>query len=183
MGCIGMEKLLGQLQPGESGMIKSVGAENPRVKRRLVDMGITPMTEIEVRRIAPLGDPIEVSLRGYALSLRREDALQITLFSEEEAVACREKEAALQKEFASRAGRALGDHAADTDLDAHKQAERLIIAVIQIRIVCTVRSIEESISSLLGIFIAFQVRIVIHDKAVESSVACILLQTFLCNLQ
>lgn len=120
-----MEKLLGQLQPGESGMIKSVGAENPRVKRRLVDMGITPMTEIEVRRIAPLGDPIEVSLRGYALSLRREDALQITLFSEEEAVACREKEAALQKEFASRAGRALGDHAADTDLDAHKQAERL----------------------------------------------------------
>ena len=44
-----MEHTLGQLQPGEAGVVKTVGAENPRVKRRLVDMGITPMTRIEVR--------------------------------------------------------------------------------------------------------------------------------------
>lgn len=120
-----MADTLGQLQPGQSGLVKSVGAENPRVKRRLVDMGITPMTEIEVRRIAPLGDPIEVSLRGYALSLRREDALQITLLSDAETTAYRKREAELQKQFASHADRALGAHAANTDRAAHEQAELL----------------------------------------------------------
>ena len=53
-----MAKTLGELQPGQSGVVKSVGGGNARVKRRLFDMGVTPMTRIEVRRIAPLGDPI-----------------------------------------------------------------------------------------------------------------------------
>lgn len=47
------------------------------VKRRIMDMGITKGTEIYVRKVAPLGDPVEVTVRGYELSLRKEDAQMI----------------------------------------------------------------------------------------------------------
>ncbi|MEG0292424.1 MAG: ferrous iron transport protein A [Anaerovoracaceae bacterium] len=47
------------------------------VRRRLMDMGITKSCEIYVRKVAPLGDPIEITLRGYELSLRKEDGLSI----------------------------------------------------------------------------------------------------------
>ena len=47
------------------------------VKRRIMDMGITKDTEIYVRKVAPLGDPVEVTVRGYELSLRKEDAQSI----------------------------------------------------------------------------------------------------------
>lgn len=47
------------------------------VKRRIMDMGITRGTEIYVRRVAPLGDPVEVTVRGYELSLRKEDAQMV----------------------------------------------------------------------------------------------------------
>ena len=57
-------------------MILSVGNQSGAVKRRLVDMGLTPGTVVKVTKIAPLGDPLEVSLRGYELSVRRADALQ-----------------------------------------------------------------------------------------------------------
>ena len=80
---------LEELSPGESGVILRVGSNRGPVKRRLVDMGLTPGTEVLVRKIAPFGDPIEVNLRGYELSLRREDARQITLATGEEAQACR----------------------------------------------------------------------------------------------
>ena len=49
------------------------------VKRRIMDMGITKGIEIFVRKVAPLGDPIEVTVRGYELSLRKEDASMIEL--------------------------------------------------------------------------------------------------------
>ena len=70
-------KTLEDLVPGQSGTIVSVGNKSGAVKRRLVDMGLTPGTEVKVTKIAPLGDPIEVTLRGYELSLRKEDAAQI----------------------------------------------------------------------------------------------------------
>ena len=70
---------LRQLGPGQSGMIVSVANQFGAVKRRLVDMGLTPGTVVTVRKIAPLGDPIEVTLRGYELSLRRDDAEQIEI--------------------------------------------------------------------------------------------------------
>ena len=47
------------------------------VKRRIMDMGITKGTEVYVRKVAPLGDPVEVTVRGYELSLRKEDAKMI----------------------------------------------------------------------------------------------------------
>ena len=70
-------RTLQDLSPGESGMILSVGNQSGAVKRRLVDMGLTPGTNVKVTKIAPLGDPLEVSLRGYELSLRKDDAAQI----------------------------------------------------------------------------------------------------------
>lgn len=73
------ERTLYDLAPGESGMILSVGNQSGAVKRRLVDMGLTPGTVVKVTKIAPLGDPLEVSLRGYEMSLRRADAAQIRM--------------------------------------------------------------------------------------------------------
>ena len=76
--------------PGESAVILRVGSARGPVKRRLVDMGLTPGTTVTVRKVAPFGDPIEVNLRGYELSLRKEDAKEITVTtSPEEAQRCR----------------------------------------------------------------------------------------------
>ena len=67
------------IQPGQSGIIAKVGNEKGAVKRRLVDMGLTPGTRVTVKKIAPFGDPLEVNLRGYELSLRKADAAQIEM--------------------------------------------------------------------------------------------------------
>ncbi|MDR2520287.1 MAG: FeoA domain-containing protein, partial [Eubacteriaceae bacterium] len=76
------EATLGDLAPGQSGFIVSVGNKRDAVKRRLVDMGLTPGTKITVVKAAPFGDPVEVRLRGYSLSLRKEDLLQIGIGKE-----------------------------------------------------------------------------------------------------
>lgn len=72
---------LDTLKPGESGMIAAVGGEGA-LRRRLLDMGLTPGTKVAVKKMAPMGDPIELSLRGYLLSIRKEDAAKITLKEE-----------------------------------------------------------------------------------------------------
>lgn len=69
---------LRDLKPGESGTVRSIGSKGP-VRRRLMDMGVTPGAEIKVIKIAPLGDPVEVHIRGYELSLRKDEAEQIEL--------------------------------------------------------------------------------------------------------
>lgn len=68
-----MEKRLSDLVPGDVCTVKAVTGEG-RVRRRLFDMGITPDAEIVVKKRAPLGDPVEVTVRGYELSLRRSEA-------------------------------------------------------------------------------------------------------------
>jgi ferrous iron transport protein B len=68
---------LDQLPVGGSCVIAQVGNQRGAVKRRLIDMGLTPGTSVELVRMAPFGDPMEVRLRGYELSLRKEDAAQI----------------------------------------------------------------------------------------------------------
>ena len=70
-------KTLEDLKPGESAVITSVGNTRGAVKRRLIDMGLTPGTSVYIKKIAPFGDPVEVRIRGYELSLRREDLSQI----------------------------------------------------------------------------------------------------------
>lgn len=70
--------LLSQLKVGEKGTVVAVHGEGA-VRRRLFDMGITPGTEIYLRKTAPFGDPIEVSLRGYELTLRKAEAAQVEI--------------------------------------------------------------------------------------------------------
>ena len=71
-----MEKTLDQFAIGETGVVKRVSGEG-KIKRRLFDMGITPGAEVYMRKRAPLGDPIEVTVRGYELSVRKADAAMI----------------------------------------------------------------------------------------------------------
>ena len=66
------------LKPGQGGIIETIGGEGA-LRRRLLDMGLTPKTKVKVRKVAPMGDPIELHLRGYVLTLRAEDAAKITL--------------------------------------------------------------------------------------------------------
>ena len=68
---------LDKLSIGGSCVIEQVGNQRGAVKRRLIDMGLTPGTTVELIKTAPFGDPMEVRLRGYELSLRKEDAAQI----------------------------------------------------------------------------------------------------------
>lgn len=68
-----MEKSLDTFSLGESGIIKSVSGEG-KIKRRLFDMGITPGAEVYMRKKAPLGDPIEITIRNYELTLRKAEA-------------------------------------------------------------------------------------------------------------
>ena len=69
-------KTLKETACGETVIVKRLSGEGP-VKRRIMDMGITKGVEIFVRKMAPLGDPVEVTVRGYELSLRKADAEMI----------------------------------------------------------------------------------------------------------
>ena len=66
-------KTLKDLKVGEKGTVLKLHGEGA-VKRRIMDMGITKGTEIHVRKLAPLGDPMELTVRGYELSIRKADA-------------------------------------------------------------------------------------------------------------
>lgn len=69
---------LDNLPIGHSGTILTVGGTGA-LRRRLLDMGLTPKTRVMVRKVAPMGDPIELHLRGYELTLRLEDAREIEI--------------------------------------------------------------------------------------------------------
>ncbi len=64
---------LKEVKTGSTVKVKKINGEGA-VKRRIMDMGITKGTEIFVRKVAPLGDPVEITVRGYELSLRKLDA-------------------------------------------------------------------------------------------------------------
>ena len=68
-----MERRLDSFSPGQKGVVKSIDGDR-KIKRRLFDMGLTPGAEVVLRKVAPLGDPVEVTLRGYELSLRKAEA-------------------------------------------------------------------------------------------------------------
>ena len=68
-----MNKWVNEFAIGEEGKIVKVVAEG-KIKRRLFDMGVTPGASIVLKKVAPLGDPIEVTLRGYELTLRKDEA-------------------------------------------------------------------------------------------------------------
>lgn len=67
---------LGGMKPGQKGRVVRIGSRSPAC-RRMVEMGVTPGTIVEVERVAPLGDPIDVKIKGYHLSLRKEEAKDV----------------------------------------------------------------------------------------------------------
>ncbi|WKZ31792.1 MAG: ferrous iron transport protein A [Thermodesulfobacteriota bacterium] len=69
---------LSMLKPGEKGRIISLGVTGP-LKRRLMDMGVVHGEEVRVEKVAPLGDPIEVTIKSYKLSLRKREAEGISV--------------------------------------------------------------------------------------------------------
>lgn len=69
---------LDNIKPGFSGVIESIKGQG-LLRRRLLDMGLTPNTKVTVRKVAPMGDPIEILLRSYVLTIRREEAAKIEL--------------------------------------------------------------------------------------------------------
>ena len=77
-----MLKKLDEFRIGETGLIKKVEGEG-RLRRRLFDMGVTPGATVYLRKKAPLGDPLEVTIRGYELTLRKSEAALVYLEVEE----------------------------------------------------------------------------------------------------
>jgi Fe2+ transport system protein FeoA len=73
-----MKTTLDKLKTGNKGIIRSIGGEGA-LRRRLLDMGLTPNTTVMVRKVAPLGDPIELHLRNYELTIRQDDAKKIEI--------------------------------------------------------------------------------------------------------
>ncbi len=71
-------KTLRKAKCGETVRVVKINGEGA-VKRRIMDMGITKGVEIYIRKVAPLGDPVEITVRGYELSLRKADADMITV--------------------------------------------------------------------------------------------------------
>lgn len=72
---------LDEMRLGQSGTITAVGGAGP-LRCRLLDMGLIPHTKVTLRKIAPMGDPIQISVRGYELTLRVDDAKQIQVETE-----------------------------------------------------------------------------------------------------
>ena len=68
-----MQKLLSEFAIGEKGTVVLVSGEGP-IRRRLFDMGVTPSADILLRKKAPLGDPLEITIRGYELTLSKTEA-------------------------------------------------------------------------------------------------------------
>ena len=72
-------KTLKDVAIGQTCIVKKIHGEGA-VKRRIMDMGVTKNVEVYVRKFAPLGDPIEVTVRGYELSIRKDDAKMVEVF-------------------------------------------------------------------------------------------------------
>ena len=73
-----MLKKLNEVIVGDECLVKKVDGEG-KYRRRLFDMGVTPGAEIFVRKVAPLGDPVEITIRGYELTLRKDEAKLVTV--------------------------------------------------------------------------------------------------------
>lgn len=77
MKTIGETCSLSELKIGQTAVVKSINIKNKDVKRHLLDMGLTKGTSVSIKKIAPMGDPIDILLRGYELAIRKADLKQI----------------------------------------------------------------------------------------------------------
>ena len=78
-------KNLSNLSPGKSGIVVKLGKPG-KLRRKIIDMGITPGTKITVLSVAPLGDPMKINVRGYELSIRKSECEEILIDKEMEAI-------------------------------------------------------------------------------------------------
>lgn len=73
-----MLKVVNNMKPGEKGRVVSIGSSGA-LRRRIIDMGITPGAMIIMKKAAPFGDPVQINVRGYELSMRRSEAREISV--------------------------------------------------------------------------------------------------------
>lgn len=78
-----VEKTVNDMRIGETAIVTGLGCSGA-LRRRIIDMGITPGAVVILRKTAPMGDPLEINVRGYELSIRRSEAKEIRVLSEEE---------------------------------------------------------------------------------------------------
>jgi ferrous iron transport protein A len=76
---IGDYTSLSNLKKGQKGKVLSLAIEDRQLRRKLLDMGITEGVQIKIKKIAPLGDPIDIELRGYELCIRKQDLSMIVV--------------------------------------------------------------------------------------------------------
>lgn len=72
-----MQNILLNMKKGQSGIIQEINIENPKRKMHLLEMGLTVGTKIKVKKVAPMGDPISIEIRGYELCISKKDASKI----------------------------------------------------------------------------------------------------------
>lgn len=77
MKTIGEICSLSELKIGQTAVVKRINITNKNIKRHLLDMGLTKGTKVSIKKIAPMGDPIDILLRGYELAIRKADLKQI----------------------------------------------------------------------------------------------------------
>jgi Fe2+ transport system protein FeoA len=77
-----LERMLSELRPKGKGKIRRIEGEG-KLKRRLLDMGVIPGNTVEIVKLAPLGDPVDVLIKGYHLSLRKDEAQHIVVETED----------------------------------------------------------------------------------------------------
>lgn len=80
-----VEKTVNDMKIGETAIVIGLGCSGA-LRRRIIDMGITPGAVVILRKTAPMGDPLELNVRGYELSIRRSEAKEIRVLSEEAGV-------------------------------------------------------------------------------------------------
>ncbi|HOS19529.1 MAG TPA: FeoA family protein, partial [Clostridia bacterium] len=120
------KRTLGGLTIGRSGHVKAVRAADRRMRRHIMDMGITPGTEVKLVKAAPMGDPLEIELRGYTMSLRRADADTILLMSDAEHEEWHARTLRARQEFEARAGERLAQtQPQESDAAGHRRAAEL----------------------------------------------------------
>ena len=121
------------MEIGASAYVRRIVAQDEALRRRLFDMGVTPATRITLKKRAPMGDPLELGLRGYSLSLRAEDARCVELMSEAEAETALEKRQNAVRDFLKEGKTLLkaANHADTADESEHERAARITEQVLK----------------------------------------------------
>lgn len=127
-------KRLSTLKIGESGRIRRVDTADERLLRKLTDMGLTPGTEVQLIKFAPMGDPMELHLRGYSLSLRRGDASVIELMDAEELRVEDARSETARKDYEEKGRNILAHTEHDDREDAlvHNRAKRMTEDILNV---------------------------------------------------